>query len=82
MERKKRIFVGSSVESKDIAEMIQKKLGDKYEVVLWYEGFFSLGKHFYHELVTRIISFDFAIMIGGVDDFVKRMPKKKYKKYS
>ena len=31
---------------------------------------------------VRIISFDFAIMIGGVDDFVKRMPKKKYKKYS
>ena len=37
---KKRIFVGSSVESKEIAEQIQNKLSDKYEVVMWYEGFF------------------------------------------
>ena len=82
MERKKRIFIGSSVESKSIAEQIQKKLADEYEVILWYENFFSIGRHFYKELITKIISFDFAIMIGGVDDFVERMPEKTSAKYS
>ena len=79
MERKKRIFIGSSVESKGIAEQLKNKLGEMYEVVLWYEGFFSIGQHFYKELITKIISFDFAIMIGGIDDFVKRMPQKNQK---
>ena len=82
MERKKRIFIGSSVESKCIAEQIERKLGERYEVVLWYENFFSIGQHFYKELVTKIISFDFAIMIGGVDDFVERMPQKICSKYA
>ena len=82
MERKKRIFIGSSVESKGIAEQLQKNLCEKYEVVLWYEDFFSIGKHFYKELITKIISFDFAIMIGGIDDFVERMPEKTITKYS
>lgn len=82
MERKKRIFVGSSVESKEIAEQLENKLGEKYEVVLWYENFFSIGQHFFRELITKIISFDFAIMIGGVDDFVERMPHKISSKYA
>ena len=60
MKRKKRIFIGSSVESKRIAEMLKKNLGETYEVVLWYENFFSIGQHFYKELITKIISFDFA----------------------
>lgn len=82
MERKKRIFIGSSVESKAIAEQLEKRLGERYEVVLWYENFFSIGQHFYKELITKIISFDFAIMIGGVDDFVKRMSLEPSTKYS
>ena len=82
MERKKRIFIGSSVESKGIAEQLEHKLGEKYEVVLWYENFFSIGQHFYKELITKIISFDFAIMIGGVDDFVKRLSQEASTKYS
>ena len=82
MRHKKRIFIGSSVESKGIAEKLENKLGEKYEVVLWYENFFSIGQHFYKELITKIISFDFAIMVGGVDDFVERMPQKTSTKYS
>ena len=82
MERKKRIFIGSSVESKGIAEQLERKLEEKYEVVLWYENFFSIGQHFYKELITKIISFDFAIMIGGVDDLVQRMPQKTSEKFA
>lgn len=82
MERKKRIFIGSSVESKGIAEQLERTLGDRYEVVLWYENFFSIGQHFYKELISKIISFDFAIMIGGVDDYVERMPQKISAKYA
>ena len=45
-------------------------------------GIFSIGKHFYQELITGIISFDFAVMIGGIDDFVERMPHKTSSKFS
>ena len=82
MARKKRIFIGSAIETKGVAEQLQKKLNEKYEVVLWYEDFFSIGRHFYQELITKIITFDFAIMIGGMDDFVERMPEKLKTKYS
>ncbi len=70
---KKRVFIGSSVESKELAYKIQQSLCDKFDCVLWYEGFFSLGNHFYSDLIQKIITFDYAIMIGGVDDFVTRI---------
>lgn len=70
---KKRIFIGSSIESKEIASAIHDALQDDFECVLWYENFFSLGKHYYTDLVQKIITFDYAIMIGGEDDLVKRL---------
>jgi len=70
---KKRVFIGSSVESKELAYKIQQRLSDNFDCVLWYEGFFSIGNHFYSDLIQKIITFDYAIMIGGVDDFVTRI---------
>ena len=70
---KKRIFIGSSLESKGIAEALQGSLSQDFEFVLWYEDFFSLGKHYYTDLIQKIITFDYAIMIGGEDDYVKRI---------
>lgn len=70
---KKRVFIGSSVESKEIAYSLQQAISDRYDCVLWYEGFFSIGNHFYSDLIQKIITFDYAVMIGGVDDFVTRI---------
>ena len=52
---------------------MQKSLGEEFECVLWYEDFFSLGNHYYTDLIQKIVTFDYAIMIGGEDDFVKRI---------
>ena len=70
---KKRIFIGSSLETKDLANSIQTALQNEFECVLWYEDFFSLGNHYYTDLIQKIITFESAIMIGGEDDFVKRI---------
>ncbi len=70
---KKRIFIGSSIEAKGLAEYLQRGLQEEFECVLWYEGFFSLGNHYYTDLIQKIITFDYAVMIGGEDDLVKRI---------
>lgn len=44
---KKRIFIGSSLESRDLACLLQETLSKELECVLWYEDFFSLGNHYY-----------------------------------
>lgn len=69
----KRIFIGSSIESKGIAEQLLNTFRAEYECVLWYEDFFSLGNYYYTELIQKIITFDYAIMIGGRDDTVTRI---------
>ncbi len=76
---KKRIFIGSSLETKSVANIIKESLSDKFECVLWYEDFFSLGEHYYTDLIQRIITFDYAIMVGGEDDLVTRISTKKEK---
>ena len=76
---KKRIFIGSSLESRNLAELLQEALNKDFECVLWYEDFFSIGNHYYTDLIQKIITFDYAIMIGGEDDFVKRISTKKEK---
>ena len=70
---KKRIFIGSSFESRQLAYTIQSRLSEDYDCVLWFEDFFSIGNHFYSDLIQKIITFDYAIMVGGVDDFVTRI---------
>lgn len=76
---KKRIFIGSSLESRSLAGLLQLSLQDEFECVLWYEDFFSLGNHYYTDLIQKIITFDYAIMIGGEDDFVTRISTKSEK---
>ena len=70
---KKRIFIGSSLESRDLAGLLQDTLSEDFACVLWYEDFFSLENHYYTDLIQKIITSDYAIMIGGEDDFVKRI---------
>ena len=36
------------------------------------DNFFDLGQCTYHELLKKSLSFDYAIFIGGKDDYVRR----------
>ncbi len=73
MEIKKKIFIGSSVESNDIANSVKTLLANEYECVVWNEGFFEYGHHYSTDLIQKILTFDYAILIGGKDDLVTRI---------
>ena len=69
---KPRIFIGSSKESVKIAEKVKSLLDGEYVCQLWCDNFFDLGQCTYHELLKKSLSFDYAIFIGGKDDYVRR----------
>lgn len=68
------IFIGSATESKEMAEEITKKLNQNsnYNATLWSDNFFKLGDITYDKLVRAMISYKYAILIGGEDDDVIR----------
>lgn len=72
---KSRIFIGSSIESKEIAEKVQNLLEPEFECVVWTKNFFDLMKSTYNNLVQKAPSFDYAVFIGGPDDKVIRWQK-------
>lgn len=76
---KPRIFIGSSKESEKIAKKVKSLLDDKYVCQLWCDDFFDLGQCTYHELLKKSLSFDYAIFIGGKDDYVRRESDGTYK---
>ncbi len=73
--RKKRIFVGSSSETKALADRIKEKMAPICDCEVWGEKFFEVGGYVYLDLVKKAIGFDYAIFIGGADDKVIRLSK-------
>jgi hypothetical protein len=71
--RKRRIFIGSSSETKDLAVKIKERLDPKYDCVIWGEDFFNRGGYVFVDLIKKAIGFDHAILIGGADDKVIRL---------
>ena len=69
---KPQVFIGSSSESVHIAEIVTRVLEPEYECVIWQNGFFELNKSTYDNLVEKSICFDYAVFVGGPDDFVER----------
>ncbi len=77
LNRKKRIFIASSKESVKIATGVMKYLSsnlpaDKYECVIWKDNFYSLSDTTYKQLLSKSISFDYAVIICGQDDMAIR----------
>lgn len=72
-QRKKRVFIGSSTESKSLAVKIQKQISQSCSCFVWWDDFFSTGGYVYDDLIKKAISFDYAILIGGADDKVIRL---------
>lgn len=71
--RKRRIFIGSSSETKELTKQIKNKLVENCDCIAWYDDFFELGNYVFNDLIQKAISFDYAILIGGEDDKVIRL---------
>lgn len=82
MYDRKRIFIGSSKESENIAKKVKELLSNKnISCDIWNDNFFEQSKSTYETLYKKSILYDYAIFIGGKDDFVKRISEKT-KKYA
>lgn len=67
---KPRVFIGSSVESLDIADAIQENLDHYAEVTVWDQGVFELSSVALIDLLTQIDKQDFGIFIFKPDDII------------
>lgn len=68
---KKRVFIGSSKESKEVAEMLKNhiEMDPNYECVVW-NTIFDLGLTNFENLLKKVITFDYAIFVVAPDDVV------------
>ncbi len=74
---KPRMFIGSSVEGKDIAEHIQLGLEYDVETTIWHQGVFGLSEGSLESLVRTAKDFDFAALVLTPDDLVMKRGEKK-----
>ena len=70
------VFIGSSSEGHEIAEVIQQNLDSKCEVQIWSQDAFDLGSGTLENLVKRIDDYDFAILVMTPDDKITTRDKK------
>jgi len=68
MSRKPRLFIGSSVESLDIADAVNLNLDHQAEVTIWRNGTFELSNNTIDSLVKKAESVDFSLFIFSPDD--------------
>ncbi|WP_457390473.1 nucleotide-binding protein [Roseateles sp. P5_E1] len=69
--RPPRLFVGSSVESLDIAYAIQENLDYDAECTVWTQGIFQPTRQALGQLVSAMQRMDFAVFVFSPDDIVK-----------
>lgn len=63
-----KIFIGSSGESRKIANAIQENLESDFTVVVWDHDIFSLGEGQFDSLIRASKDFDFAVFVADADD--------------
>lgn len=71
--KRPRLFIGSSVEGKKVAEVIQASLEYEVEATLWTQELFGPMTTTFETLVDVVRTFDFAVIIMTADDvMIKR----------
>jgi hypothetical protein len=72
--KKPRLFIGSSVEGKEIADTLQVLLDYDAEVTVWHQGVFGLSQGSLESIVNaaREDNFDFAALVLTPDDLVSK----------
>ena len=69
--KKKRIFIGSSTQSKDVARKIARILEEYAEVKCWWNtGIFIAGRFTWETLMTIVNNYDGAVFVLGKDDAI------------
>jgi predicted nucleotide-binding protein len=68
--RRPRVFVGSSTEGLQVAEMIQLNLDVLCEVTVWHQGVFSPGSGTLQTLLEASRNYDFAVLVLTPDDLI------------
>lgn len=69
---KPRIFIGSSVEGKAIAESIQLGLHYEAECTVWWQGVFGLSIGTLEGLIKASTDYEFAVLVLTPDDLVEK----------
>jgi hypothetical protein len=64
------VFVGSSSEGLEIAQIVQVLLDRSSDVVLWNQGVFGLSEGTLESLVVAHPQFDFAVLVLTADDII------------
>lgn len=68
---KPRIFIGSSVESLEIAYSIQNNLDYDGEITVWSQGVFLLSSNALDDLIRASANFDFGIFVFSPEDIIR-----------
>lgn len=71
MSNKPKIFIGSSVESLNIAYAIQENLEHDALCTVWDQGIFELSGNALENLLTATLNYDFSIFVFKPDDIIK-----------
>ncbi len=72
---KPRLFIGSSMEGKNIADTLQLGLDRDVEVTVWHQGVFGLSQGTLESLVQASRDFDFAALVLTPDDLATKREK-------
>lgn len=68
MNKKPRIFIGSSSESLEVADAVNLNLDHKAEVTIWRNGTFDLSSNTIDALTNKAKAVDFSLFIFSPDD--------------
>lgn len=72
MPAKPRVFIGSSTEGIEIAELVQLGLERVAECTLWTQSTFAPGQTTIESIVDVSLEYDFAVLILTADDMVAK----------